>query len=317
MEASAPDPTHSHMLLSCVAAPIPLPGGGAGRGDRDGPRICGPRGRCGCAGQLVLARSCAGTPMPCHALLCHAMPCHAHSASCCMAAHAPCCAMLPHDSPWHVMGQHPACTAVPCHGMACHAALPLRHVSHATNLACRAHPMPPPLPRGHILAGSGMQRFKPGDRVMSPFTANCGECFYCRRGLTARCLPSRLLLHTLPLRPALPRGRCSCHASRSLIPPCHAQRLLLVRPCMTDALRSLAGASAPSCLAGWKEARACTARRRNSSGAFWGWGFDRLLSAQLACRPGATPAAHDLMWGRQPKARLAAVARALVHSHSL
>lgn len=31
-----------------------------------------------------------------------------------------------------------------------------------------------------------MQQFKAGDRVMSPFTASCGACFYCRHNLTAR-----------------------------------------------------------------------------------------------------------------------------------
>ncbi|PRW57739.1 alcohol dehydrogenase [Chlorella sorokiniana] len=43
-----------------------------------------------------------------------------------------------------------------------------------------------------VAAGPEVQRFKPGDRVMSPFTANCGACFYCRRGLTARCERSKL-----------------------------------------------------------------------------------------------------------------------------
>lgn len=31
-----------------------------------------------------------------------------------------------------------------------------------------------------------------GDRVVSPFTTSCGSCFYCRRGLTARCSAGRL-----------------------------------------------------------------------------------------------------------------------------
>jgi threonine dehydrogenase-like Zn-dependent dehydrogenase len=31
-----------------------------------------------------------------------------------------------------------------------------------------------------------------GDRVLSPFTTSCGRCFYCRRGLTARCLEGGL-----------------------------------------------------------------------------------------------------------------------------
>ncbi|HVR11095.1 MAG TPA: alcohol dehydrogenase catalytic domain-containing protein [Thermoanaerobaculia bacterium] len=30
-----------------------------------------------------------------------------------------------------------------------------------------------------------------GDRVLAPFTVSCGECFFCRRGLTARCVRSQ------------------------------------------------------------------------------------------------------------------------------
>lgn len=37
-----------------------------------------------------------------------------------------------------------------------------------------------------VAVGGDVRGFKPGDRVMSPFTACCGACFYCRRGLTAR-----------------------------------------------------------------------------------------------------------------------------------
>lgn len=35
--------------------------------------------------------------------------------------------------------------------------------------------------------GADIQKFKVGDRVVSPFTTNCGSCFYCKLGLTARC----------------------------------------------------------------------------------------------------------------------------------
>lgn len=38
-----------------------------------------------------------------------------------------------------------------------------------------------------VAAGPGVARFRAGDRVVSPFTTSCGECFYCRIGLTARC----------------------------------------------------------------------------------------------------------------------------------
>lgn len=41
-------------------------------------------------------------------------------------------------------------------------------------------------------AGKEISNFKKGDRVASPFTINCGECFYCKNGLSARCGKSRL-----------------------------------------------------------------------------------------------------------------------------
>ena len=43
-----------------------------------------------------------------------------------------------------------------------------------------------------VEAGSGVRRLRPGDRVATPFTTNCGECFYCRDGLTSRCLRGQL-----------------------------------------------------------------------------------------------------------------------------
>lgn len=52
---------------------------------------------------------------------------------------------------------------------------------------------------GHELVGTvveigrGVRRLRPGDRVASPFTTSCGECFYCRGGLTARCERGQLL----------------------------------------------------------------------------------------------------------------------------
>lgn len=41
-------------------------------------------------------------------------------------------------------------------------------------------------------AGPGVARFRRGDLVVSPFTTSCGACFYCRTGLTARCLSGQL-----------------------------------------------------------------------------------------------------------------------------
>lgn len=40
--------------------------------------------------------------------------------------------------------------------------------------------------------GSQVSGFKYGDRVLSPFTVNCGECHFCEIELTARCVKSQL-----------------------------------------------------------------------------------------------------------------------------
>jgi threonine dehydrogenase-like Zn-dependent dehydrogenase len=38
-----------------------------------------------------------------------------------------------------------------------------------------------------VETGSAVKNFFIGSRVLSPFTTSCGECFYCRIGLTCRC----------------------------------------------------------------------------------------------------------------------------------
>ena len=43
-----------------------------------------------------------------------------------------------------------------------------------------------------VAAGSGLTLFSEGDRVVSAFTSCCGHCFYCVRGLSARCVEGRL-----------------------------------------------------------------------------------------------------------------------------
>ena len=46
---------------------------------------------------------------------------------------------------------------------------------------------------GEILdVGREVTTLKPGDLVASPFTTSCGDCFYCRGGLTSRCREGRL-----------------------------------------------------------------------------------------------------------------------------
>ena len=43
-----------------------------------------------------------------------------------------------------------------------------------------------------VETGNQVKIFRKGDLVMSPFTTNCGECFYCKIGLTCRCLQGQL-----------------------------------------------------------------------------------------------------------------------------
>lgn len=46
---------------------------------------------------------------------------------------------------------------------------------------------------GEIMeTGSGVKQLRKGDKVMSPFTTSCGQCFYCVQGLTCRCIHSQL-----------------------------------------------------------------------------------------------------------------------------
>jgi threonine dehydrogenase-like Zn-dependent dehydrogenase len=40
--------------------------------------------------------------------------------------------------------------------------------------------------------GADVRGFAPGDRVASPFSTNCGACYYCAHGLSARCVSGQL-----------------------------------------------------------------------------------------------------------------------------
>ncbi|KAK2737972.1 hypothetical protein FQN57_007326 [Myotisia sp. PD_48] len=44
-----------------------------------------------------------------------------------------------------------------------------------------------------VEVGSGVKTLKPGDKVVSPFTSSCGDCFYCNTGCSSRCSKSQLL----------------------------------------------------------------------------------------------------------------------------
>ncbi|HJQ83935.1 MAG TPA: alcohol dehydrogenase catalytic domain-containing protein, partial [Candidatus Binatia bacterium] len=54
-------------------------------------------------------------------------------------------------------------------------------------------PFAPPFPLGHecvaevLEVGDGVRTVRPGDRVVVPFQPACGDCAFCRRGLTATC----------------------------------------------------------------------------------------------------------------------------------
>jgi 2-desacetyl-2-hydroxyethyl bacteriochlorophyllide A dehydrogenase len=43
-----------------------------------------------------------------------------------------------------------------------------------------------------VEVGAAVRSLRPGDRVATPFTTNCGQCFYCREGLTSRCSRGQL-----------------------------------------------------------------------------------------------------------------------------
>jgi threonine dehydrogenase-like Zn-dependent dehydrogenase len=46
---------------------------------------------------------------------------------------------------------------------------------------------------GEVVAvGNDVENIGVGDRVCAPFTTNCGNCFYCLRGLTSRCVDAEL-----------------------------------------------------------------------------------------------------------------------------
>ena len=43
-----------------------------------------------------------------------------------------------------------------------------------------------------VETGKAVKQLKKGDQVVSPFTTNCGYCYYCKIGLTCRCIHGQL-----------------------------------------------------------------------------------------------------------------------------
>lgn len=62
----------------------------------------------------------------------------------------------------------------------------------------RERGLDPGTPMGHEMVGEvvevgpSVRRLKKGDRVVSPFTTSCGECYYCQHALTSRCVHGQL-----------------------------------------------------------------------------------------------------------------------------
>ncbi|KAL2000126.1 hypothetical protein VTN02DRAFT_3526 [Thermoascus thermophilus] len=48
-----------------------------------------------------------------------------------------------------------------------------------------------------VETGSEVKTIKKGDKIVSPFTTSCGECFYCKQGFSSRC--EKCLLFGCPL----------------------------------------------------------------------------------------------------------------------
>ncbi|KAJ9637443.1 uncharacterized protein PV06_04072 [Exophiala oligosperma] len=43
-----------------------------------------------------------------------------------------------------------------------------------------------------VETGSEVKSFKKGDKIVTPFTTSCGECFYCKGGFSSRCTQCKL-----------------------------------------------------------------------------------------------------------------------------
>lgn len=129
---------------------------------------------------------------------------------------------------------------------------------NAANKAWLQQPTPPPFLAlsGSPCAGPAVHKFKPGDRVMSPFTVNCGQCWFCQRGLTARRAPA------FPLPSSLPANaqRAGCPSASSLLMHCSPGHA--AHPRVAVALAKQTRGQLPCC---------CLASRRCERSQLFGW----------------------------------------------
>lgn len=67
------------------------------------------------------------------------------------------------------------------------------HVFHGRETGIDLHTVMGHEFTGEIIeTGSQVKAFTRGDLVVSPFTTACGECFYCKSGLSARCIKNQI-----------------------------------------------------------------------------------------------------------------------------
>jgi len=145
-----------------------------------------------------------------------------------------------------------------------------------------------------VEVGADVRRWRVGDRVVAPFTTNCGECGPCRRGLTSRCVRGELFGWV-----EAGRGLQGGQADRVRVPLADATLVEVPAALEDDALALLAGDILSTALYGVELARVAPGERV----AVVGCGPVGLLAVRMALRGGAAAVmAVDPVPGRRAMA---------------